>query len=185
MTRLPLIERTDLAPREQYIFDRLERERPSPTPHVFKVLANAPNLLDKFLNMANELREGTSLDPRVRELAILMTARTLRAHYEFDKHWNLAICVGVSRKKLEPMRDFDGDFDFSSGVYRDVERAVLRLAHDVTASVQVSESVWGEAARFYAPRRLTELLLTIGWYNLVARVMEPAELQGEEWFRLL
>jgi alkylhydroperoxidase family enzyme len=185
MSRLPLIERTDLAPREQYIFDRLERERPIPTPHVFKVLANAPNLLDKFLSMASELRDGTSLDPRVRELAILMTARTLRAQYEFDKHWNLALCVGVSRKKLEPLRDFDSEFDFSSGGYRDIERAALRLAHDVTASVRVSDAVWNDAARFYSPRRLMELLLTIGWYNLVARVMEPAELQGEDWFKRL
>src|ERR1019366_5400701 len=104
--RLPYLTRNDLPEADRDIFDQFIKERGTEPGHIHRVVANAPNLLRRFLRLANELRNGTQLDPKLRELALMTVGRLTNAEYEFTHHWNISLKVGVKREQLEHLADF-------------------------------------------------------------------------------
>lgn len=125
--------------------------------------------------MADTVREGHGLDPKLRELAVIMTCQTIGNPYEHDRHWNIARRLGMSAAKLEKIWDFEqvGEFD-------KLEKAVLRLARDATASpTQVSDAVWNEVYSRLGVEQTLSLLFSIGWYNMTSRITGPTHLKLE------
>ena len=54
MSRLPLLGRDDLAEGDRAVYDRLQASRGVPTGNIWRALANAPNLLDRILSLADD-----------------------------------------------------------------------------------------------------------------------------------
>jgi alkylhydroperoxidase family enzyme len=82
----------------------------------------------------------------------------------------------VRREQLEHLRDFE-----TAPCFTEQERAVTRLAKEVTLAGKVSDSTW-EATSFVGQRERLELLLTIAWYNCVVRMILPLQIEMEPWF---
>jgi len=143
--------------------------------NVFALLANCPDILKAFIDMADVVREGCGLDPALRELAIVVTCLTLGNRYEHTRHWNIARRLGLPRAKLEAVWDFE-----AADVFTPLEKAVMRLARDATrAPEQVSPQVWGDVHAELGDQRCLALLFSIGWYNMTARITGAATLQLE------
>src|SRR5512143_1208689 len=121
--RVPYLNRDDLAEADRQIFDNIAAERGGVVGNIFRTLAHTPNLLRRFLALGRELRNGTALDPKLRELALLTVGRLADAQYEFVHHWNIARRVGISREKIEALADWE-----KSPVFTDEDRAVIRYA---------------------------------------------------------
>ena len=81
------------------IFDRLERERKVPTANIFLALTQTPDLLDGFLTYANAVR-ASSINPKLRELAILTVGYCTGSQYEIAHHQSHAEKAGVWREQL-------------------------------------------------------------------------------------
>jgi alkylhydroperoxidase family enzyme len=172
--RVPYLNRDDLSEQDREIFDNLTRERGN-VGNIFRALANTPNLLRRFLALGGELRNGTALDPKLRELALLTVGRLAEAEYEFTHHWNLARSVGVPREKLEALADFE-----KSPVFDDHERAVMRYAVEATRNVKVTDASWNALKAFLDTRRMMELVQNVAFYNMVVRVLVPVGVELEE-----
>src|ERR1700677_2308375 len=137
MARLPYLTREELPEADRDIWDKFVQVRGSDPGHVHRIVANAPNLLRRFLGLADELRNGTELDPKLRELALITVARIAKPDYEFLHHWNISLRVGVKREQLEQLPDFE-----HAAVFNDQERAVMRYAAEVTTNVNVSDATF-------------------------------------------
>jgi 4-carboxymuconolactone decarboxylase len=172
--RVPYLTREDLAEADRQIFDNLVAERRQPVGNIYRTLANTPKLLRRFLALGGELRNGTELDPQLRELALLTVGRLANAEYEFVHHWNLARRVGVPRAKLEALAEWE-----RSSLFSDHERAVMRYAVEATESVRVSDSTWNAAAGFLGTRRMMELVQNVAFYNMVVRILVPCGVELE------
>jgi alkylhydroperoxidase family enzyme len=171
--RVPYLNLEDLAEGDRDIFENLSRERGS-VGNIFRTLAHTPNLLRRFLALGGELRNGTELDPKLRELALLTVGRLADAQYEFVHHWNLARRVGVPREKLEALADFE-----KSPLFNDEERAVMRYAVETTTNVRVTDETWNGLKKFFDTRRLMELVQNVAFYNMVVRVLVPCGVELE------
>ena len=154
--------------------------RTGPRINIHGTVGHSPGVLVRFVALANELRNGTLLDPRLRELAIVTTSWTKGADYEFAKHWNLALSLGVRREQLEAI-EAAADID-TTPVFDDVERAVVRLAAEAVSNVRVSDATWAAAAAHLDERQLVELLMQIGLYSLTAHLTEAVQVDVESWF---
>src|SRR5947209_19203865 len=71
-----------------------------PVLNLYAELGNQPEALAAFLSMSRYVREESSLEPRLRELLILATARELEQEYEIAHHTAAACRAGVPEEKI-------------------------------------------------------------------------------------
>jgi AhpD family alkylhydroperoxidase len=167
MARVPYLTKPDATTTEsEAVWQRLEAERKLPTANLFRALAHAPALLDAFLSYANALRDKSALDPKLRELAILTVGHATGSEYEIAHHQSHALKAGVTSEQLAAVTSFE-----TSDVFDAVERAVMRLAHESTVNVQVSDERWADVRAHLSDTQMVELALNVAWYNSGARVM--------------
>lgn len=174
MARVPYLSRQDATPDAQAVWQRVEAERKMPTANIFRALANAPALLDAFLSYANALRDESELCPRLRELAILTVGHATRSEYEIAHHQSHALKGGVTPDQLAGIASFE-----TSEAFDPLERAVMRLAHESTVNVQVSEDRWAAVRAHVSDKEMVELVLTIAWYNSGVRLMALLDIDLE------
>jgi alkylhydroperoxidase family enzyme len=173
--RLPYLNREDLSEEDRPLFDRISQGRGgAPVGNIFRTLANAPNLFRRFNALGGELRNGTRLDPKLRELALMTVGRLTSADYEFTHHWNISLNVGVKREQLEHLADFE-----SSSLFDGQERAVMRYAAEATQNVKVSDSTFNALRDFLDNRRIMELVMNVAFYNAVVRILVPCGVELE------
>ena len=175
MARVPYLIREDASAETTPLWDRLETERKVPTAHIFRALANAPDLLDAFLSYANAMRDQARLSPRLRELAILSVGHAVGSRYEIAHHQSHGLKAGLTEAQLADVADFENSEEFD-----DVDLAVLRLARESTLSVHVSEETWKAAAAHLDDQQMVELTLNIAWYNSGVRVMGLLDIELED-----
>ena len=176
MARIPYVSRESIPDGRTDLYDRLIAERGPDPENIFLALANAPALTEAILGMATALRKQTSLSKVFRELAVVTVGIVANAPYEVDHHWNAALGAGVRREQLESQHDFEETECFTAE-----ERAVIRLAREVSLEGHVKDSTW-DAAAFLGPQQRLELLVTIAWYNCVVRILLPLQIEKESWF---
>jgi len=177
MARIRLVTEATATHAEREALIELRKRRPGPLINIHAAILNAPSVMGPFIALADALRHETELDPGLRELAILVTTATTASRYEFLRHWKLALDAGVPNEKLRALSSWESDAHFS-----DLERAVLELAREATASVKPTDETWSSVHGMLGHRQTVELLLTIGLYNLTARLTEPVALEDEPHF---
>jgi alkylhydroperoxidase family enzyme len=176
MARVPYPTRDEYPPAYLAAYDRMLRERGDPPLNIFTALANIPNLLDPLLTFTREMREGAVIEARLRELAIMTVALVTGASYEFDHHWNSALKAGVRREQLEQLADAE-----TSAVFDEKERAIVRYAREATLALNVSEETWKPLRSHFSVRETMDVVMAVAWYNAVARVLLPLEIEVEAW----
>jgi alkylhydroperoxidase family enzyme len=174
VARLPYVTRNDLPEADREIWDNFVKSRGTEPGHIHRTVANAPNLLRRFVGLADELRNGTQLDPKLRELALMTVGRLTGADYEFVHHWNMSLRVGVRREQLESLAEFA-----TSPHFNEHERAVMRYAAEATQNVAVSEATFKALRGFLDDRRIIELVMNVAFYNAVARIIVPCGVELE------
>jgi alkylhydroperoxidase family enzyme len=174
VARVPYPKRDEYPPAYVAAYDRMLRERGAL--HIFLALANIPNLLDPLLTFTKEMREGAVIDAPLRELSIMTVALVTGASYEFDHHWDSALAAGVRREQLEQLADAE-----TSDVFDDRERAIVRYAREASLSLRVSEETWSAVRGHFSVREAMDVVMAVAWYNAVARVLLPMQIEMEPW----
>jgi alkylhydroperoxidase family enzyme len=178
--RVPLPSRDEFPEDYRAIYDRMQKERGNPTPHVFLALANIPNLMEALLDFTREMRHGAVMEARYRELGIMATAQAANSEYEFDHHWNHAIRAGVTREQLDALPQWE-----TSPLFDERERAVMRYAVEATRHIEVTDATWSALTEAFPLREAMDLVMAVAWYNCVARINGPLRIANEPWFRKL
>jgi alkylhydroperoxidase family enzyme len=176
MARVPYPTRDEFPPPYLAAYDRMLRERGDPPLHVFAALANISDLLGPLLTFTREMREGAVIETRLRELAIMTVALATGATYEFNHHWNSALKAGLRREQLEQLADAE-----TSAAFDDRERTIVRYAREATLSLDVSDETWSALRSHFSVRESMDVVMAVAWYNAVARVLLPLEIELEDW----
>jgi alkylhydroperoxidase family enzyme len=176
MARIQYVNRETIPEGRGDLYDRLVAERGPNPENIFLALANAPELTEAILDMATALRRRTALPKVFRELAVVTVGVETGATYELEHHRNAALAAGIGREQLDRLREFE-----TADCFTEQERAVIRLAKEVTAGGPPSDATW-EALDFLGERQRLELVLTIAWYNCVVRIILPLRIDIEPWF---
>jgi 4-carboxymuconolactone decarboxylase len=146
-----------------------------PPLNIFKTLAHAETAFRPFLRFGNAVLRRLELDPVLRELAILQVARQAEAEYEWIQHVAIGRSVGVSDEQIAAVEEGDLEAD----VFDDAQRAVLAFTRAVVVGPHVPDSVFERLRAQLSEREVVELLLTIGDYWMLARVMTVLEIDIE------
>jgi alkylhydroperoxidase family enzyme len=174
MARLPYINRDDLPEDKRYLFDNLSRES-GRVGNIFRTMGHSPQLLHQFMRLGSDIRYKTRLDARLRELAILTVGRLANAPYEYVHHIAIGRRVGISQEQIEGLPVWERHPAFS-----DQERAVIRYAEAVTREIRVSDEIFDAVRAFLDDEQMVELTMSIAFYNMVVRFLEPMQVELEE-----
>jgi alkylhydroperoxidase family enzyme len=143
--------------------------------NVFKVMANCPHVGRDFLRLGNSILLKGSLDPRLREIAILRVGVLTKAHYEWTQHVPIGRKVGLTEQQIEGLDKWQ-----NSPHFQDHERAVLQYTDEVAEKIRVSEETFNGIKSFLTEEQIVELTTTIGYYGMVCRILEALEIELEE-----
>jgi 4-carboxymuconolactone decarboxylase len=139
-------------------------------PAPLQIWLRSPALADNAQRLGAFCRYGTSLEPRLSELAILLTARHWTAHYEWYAHEKFARNAGIgdaaiaaiaARRKPELSReDEQAVYDFCQEYYRD---------H------RVDDATFARAMAQLGERGVVDLVGIMGYYALISATLNVFE----------
>jgi alkylhydroperoxidase family enzyme len=142
--------------------------------HLFRMVAHAPTALRPFVHLGNALLFKGRLDPRLRELAILRTGHLCTAPYEVFQHRSIGRDVGLDAARIDATAA-----GACAPVYSPAEAAVLRYAEELVTDVRATDSTFAALERFLDAGQIVELTLVVGYYGMVARVLEALQVDAE------
>ena len=169
MARLPYLEKSDLPEADQDVLNR--------DINLYKILAHSPNAARAFQGLGRFIRYESKLDPRLREMAILMVGYLARSPYEYSHHIKIGRDFGVSdddiRGLIEEAEGRGSSLDPTS-------KLVLRAAREMTEEGSVSDATFASLEKEMSREHLLDLIITIGFYNAVVRVLASTGMDVEE-----
>ena len=168
MALIPYADENPADDRVRAVLARL----PEPRINLFRMLANAPVLIGPTLRLGEAILTKEDLDPVLRELAILHTARLTGTEYEWVQHQEIARLVGIDERKISGVRRGE----LSEDVYDRRELLSLRLVgHLIDDGTPAQELVYEVEAEL-GRSQLIELLLVVGYYAMLGGVMRTVGL---------
>ncbi len=160
MARVPYLNRSDLPAEHQ---DLLARNI-----NLFRAMVHSPNGARAFHGLGGFIRHHSRLDPRLRELAILQVGYLTRSVYEYTHHIKIGRDFGVSD---DDIRAIGAETAGRPSGLEPLARTVLLAAREMTAGYAISDETFAALAQALDHERLTDLVLTIAFYNAVVRFL--------------
>jgi len=174
MARIPYID-PETAPAElQETIALIRRERGGNVSNLFRMLLNSPPIAEGWIHMGSAVRFRGTLDGAIRELAICRVALTNGADYEFQAHAPFAIKDGATQAQIDALRDWRG-----SDVYTPAQRVALELSDSMTSQLDADDALFSSVREHFNERDTLELVTTIGFYNMVSRVLRTMRVDLE------
>ncbi len=171
MALLPYLEDKDASPEVL----KLIKDRPVVL-NVQRMTANAQSLFPVRSRLSNALFTQTVIGPKLREIAILRTAKDCRSVYEWTQHVPAARHVGVSEEQIAAIENWQ-----NAGCFSELERLVLKFTDEVNASVKASRETLEALKRHLSPGEIIELLIIIGHWRQTASILETTEVDLEDF----
>lgn len=142
--------------------------------NVFKLTAWADQLAPSFFGFVTAIFTKTSLDPKLRQIAILRVGNICGSPYEIYQHEGLARIVGLTEQQIAATRD-----GTTVAALDDKQLAVLRFAEEMTAEIRVSDTTFTQVRSFLPEKELTELAIITSFYSAICRYLETMEIEIE------
>jgi 4-carboxymuconolactone decarboxylase len=171
MALLPYLEDKDASPD---VLKILKSGRV--TLNVQRMTANAQSIFVQRSRLSNALFTQIKIDPKLREIAILRTAKDCHSVYEWTQHVPAAKHVGVTDEQIAAIENWQG-----AKCFGEVERLVLQFTDEVNANVKASRPTLEALKLHLGPGEIIELLIIIGHWRQTASILETTEIELEEF----
>jgi 4-carboxymuconolactone decarboxylase len=173
--RLPLPRREELDDEGQRTYDRLAA-REGGTIRGLRgpggILLHSP-ALSRYTRPLNQyLRGEACLGGRVRELAILATARELESQFEWAAHEPKALAQGISQEIINVIkhrRDTSG--------LNEADAIVIELGCEIFGARRVSSVTFARCLNQFGRRKLVDLVALMGNYASTAALLVAFDMQ--------
>lgn len=154
-----------LAPEAKRVYDKITAKRGA-VRGPFASLMHHPALAEHVGNLGEYLRFGASLPGDVRELAVLITARSVNQSYEWVAHARIALKEGLPADVVERVRA-RGDLTALPARYA----RPARVVQHVLAYESIPQALQDDVQRELGTTGLMELVALAGHYRLIAGVL--------------
>ncbi len=135
-----------------------------------RMLLHSPPFAKGWNGMFAAIRSQLSLQPRLREIAIMAIATLNQADYEWAAHEPEFLAAGGTRAQLAALRDVPAAMR-DGKLFDEAERAALALTVEMTRDVKVSQATMKRVRAVLDDQKLVELIGTIAGYNMVSRFL--------------
>ncbi|MEU3743135.1 carboxymuconolactone decarboxylase family protein [Streptomyces sp. NPDC032198] len=141
--------------------------------NVFRMLMHSPNLAPGVLTLGDAVLQRNSLPDTLRELAIVRVGHAYGAAYEVHHHERIARVVGLGEDALTAAETG------SAGTLPGPEAAVLTATDRLLARHTLDGAAREEVLRFLTVNQLADLVMTVGYYQLICGFLNSFEVTTE------
>ena len=170
MTRTPEIVYAELDADQRRVYDAIVAGPRGQVQGPLKVWLQSADLADRAQALGAFCRFGTSLPPRLSELAIITMGAHWRAGFEWFAHAPLAIKAGIDPDAVEAIRTGK-----APKFAQPDEAAVHAFAHELLTTREVSDATYQEALARLGKKGVVELTGILGYYGLSSMTIKAFE----------
>ncbi len=169
MARIPYFDPAMAVGRAAAAYEKL------PPLNIFRMMGHAGELIDGLTRLGTQILNFTSLDPILREIAILRVGALSGATYEVFQHERIARRLGMSDAVIAAIREGS-----AAAAFDEAQAEVMAFTDDVVANVRAADATFEPLKERLGYKALQELTLTIGYYMMVCRFLETFDVEIEE-----
>ncbi|MFT3905450.1 MAG: carboxymuconolactone decarboxylase family protein [Steroidobacteraceae bacterium] len=136
----------------------------------FVPLLRSPELCDRTQHLGEFLRYQCSVPERLRELAIIQTARLWQQTYEWHVHAPLALRAGVASETIAALAA-----GHRPERLQDDEALIIDFCVELHGHHSVSDGTYARALALLGERGVVDLVGLCGYYALLAMVLNVAQ----------
>ena len=175
MARIPYIQKDAATGKVKDLYDSFEKQfNTRGIPNVAKALANSPGLATRVFPLANYFMTESSLNPRLRELAVLILMKRLNCEYGFGRHIEIAERVGLTRAQIDNIGSYQ-----TSPLFTEDDKLILRYADELTMKAQVDDQLFRQVQNLIGQKDLLELTAATAFWNMMARNLNALQVELE------
>ena len=163
MSRIPMVTRDSVPEDLRDVFDQINSGPGGVGSGPMSILKHSPELARRAIPLFEYVRNESTVPHRMRELAMLVTARAKDCIYIWYRHVPIARESGLSNELIDALRDRQPLPPLAPD-----EAAVINLATEFFTSSQVSEATFTAAHQQFGDRGLVELVTLMGFYAMLA-----------------
>jgi alkylhydroperoxidase family enzyme len=169
MPRFPYRTAEDLPADKRAVF--------RPGSNLSRALTHSPDGAKNMDALALYIRHDSPLDARLRELAITQIGYVAKSPYEYAHHVELALAAGCTKAEIHAIADETAGRKTTFG---ELERTVLKAAREMEQQLGVSDATFAVLKKHFEDKLLIELLIAMGTYCGVVRLLGGLQLDVEE-----
>ncbi len=144
--------------------------------NIMKMVSNASEpVFNGFGQFSGAFYQPSDLDPMLREVAILRVGYLSKSAYEVFHHEGLGRQIGLSDAQIDAIRAGK-----SASVLTPAQQAVMAFADDVIVNVRAGDATLAAARQYLSDQALVDLILVIGLYMTVSRLLETAGVELDQ-----
>jgi 4-carboxymuconolactone decarboxylase len=170
MSRYREISVAEMTPEQTEVHDEIVAGKRGRFGGPFQILIRSPEVCRHLSRLGEYLRWGSSLPPALSELAICLTARHLRAGYEWHAHAPLALEAGVPPAAIEAIRT-----GAVPSIIAADQALVYRAISELINMKRLSSTVFTEAIAAFGERGVVELGTIVGYYTAIGNALNAFE----------
>jgi len=173
--RLPLPRRQDLSGASLAVYDSLADPKGGSIRGLRGpggIGLHSPELSRHSRPLNRYLRHEAGLGGRLRELAILTTARELDSQFEWAAHEAEALHEGVAPAIIETIK-----YRKDTGALDPADAIVIELGREIFTARKVSSATFARASAQFGRRRLVDLVALMGNYAATAALLTAFDMQ--------
>ena len=118
------------------------------------------------------LRFESGISPRIREIAILTTARAMDSQFEWAAHEPEALNVGVPPDVVEAIKHRR-----STEGLDEADAVVVELGRQIWRDHQVKSETFAKANAIFGPHMLIDIVMLMGNYASTAALLHAVDMQ--------
>jgi 4-carboxymuconolactone decarboxylase len=135
----------------------------------FNAWLRSPELADRLQKVGEYLRFNTSLDKRLNEMAIIMTAQHWGAQYEWFAHAPLALKAGLDQSVVTAL-----GAGRRPDTMKDDEAIVWEFTTQLHRDHSVDDAIYAKAVDKFGEQGVMDLIAVNGYYDLVSMTLNVA-----------
>ena len=168
MARIPYPDSQQTDDKARAILEKL------PALNILRMLSHSSAVLEGVAVMGNALLANGTLDPVLREIAIIRTGVLKQSAYEVHQHQRIGRQLGMSEELLAAIHEGPHAAAFSP-----LQQQVMRLTDDVVANSRASDATFAPLGSQLSPAQMVELLICIGFYTMVSNFLNSMDIEIE------
>jgi 4-carboxymuconolactone decarboxylase len=161
MPRLPDLDETKLTLEQKRLYDEIKHVRGP-----FAVWLRNPELAEYTLKLQDMFASRVSLDRRLVQLMILVSARLASAQFAWFVHEPHALKLGISPDIVDAIRERR-----TPRFNCDDEHLVYNITTELNTTRTLSQASYNRGVAMFGEQKMVELVSAIGFYAMVAMTL--------------